>query len=152
MPDADGVVGDLGGGSLELINVKDGKLFDGVTLPLGPLRLIDMSGNDMKRARKIVDEYLGDAKVLQTLKDRSFYAVGGTWRNLARLQLSHAGYPLHVLHQYTTTRQQATSIAEFMSGMSSSALKDIKDVSKSRSNTMPLGSMNKRTRIGRPDL
>jgi exopolyphosphatase / guanosine-5'-triphosphate,3'-diphosphate pyrophosphatase len=141
VPDADGVVGDLGGGSLELINVKDGKLFDGVTLPLGPLRLIDMSGDNMNRARKIVDEYLADAKVLDALKDRSFYAVGGTWRNLARVQLSHAGYPLHVLHQYTMTRQQAVSIAGFVSGMSSSALKDVKDVSKSRSNTMPFGSM-----------
>jgi exopolyphosphatase / guanosine-5'-triphosphate,3'-diphosphate pyrophosphatase len=141
IPDADGVVGDLGGGSLELIDVRDGKLFDGVTLPLGPLRLIDMSGDNMNRARKIVDEYLADAKVLNALKGRSFYAVGGTWRNLARVQLSHAGYPLHVLHQYTMSRQQAKSIAEFVSGMSSGALKDVKDVSKSRSNTMPYGSM-----------
>ncbi len=141
IPDADGVVGDLGGGSLELIDVHDGKLFDGVTLPLGPLRLIDMSGDDMARARKIVDEYFGDTKVLETLKGRSFYAVGGTWRNLARLQLSHAGYPLHVLHQYTMSRQQAKSISEFVSGMSSSALKDVKDVSRARSNTMPFGSM-----------
>jgi exopolyphosphatase / guanosine-5'-triphosphate,3'-diphosphate pyrophosphatase len=141
IPDADGVVGDLGGGSLELIDVRGGKLFDGVTLPLGPLRLIDMSGENMARARKLVDEYLADTKVLEALKDRSFYAVGGTWRNLARLHLAHAGYPLHVLHQYTMTRQQAKSIAEFVSGMSSSALKDVKDVSKSRSNTMPFGSM-----------
>jgi exopolyphosphatase / guanosine-5'-triphosphate,3'-diphosphate pyrophosphatase len=141
VPEANGVVGDLGGGSLELIDVRDGKLFDGVTLPLGPLRLIDMSGDDMSRARKIVNEYLGDAKVLESLKGRSFYAVGGTWRNLARLQLSHAGYPLHVLHQYTMSRQQAKSIAEFVSGMSGSALKDVKDVSKARSNTMPFGSM-----------
>ncbi len=141
IPDADGVVGDLGGGSLELIDVHDGKLFDGVTLPLGPLRLIDMSGDDMARASKIVDEYFGDTKVLETLKGRSFYAVGGTWRNLARLQLSHAGYPLHVLHQYTMSRQQAKSISEFVSGMSSSALKDVKDVSRARSNTMPFGSM-----------
>jgi exopolyphosphatase / guanosine-5'-triphosphate,3'-diphosphate pyrophosphatase len=141
VPDADGVVGDLGGGSLELIDVREGKLFDGITLPLGPLRLIDMSGDNMNRARKIVDEYLGDAKVLETLKGRSFYAVGGTWRNLARVHLSHAGYPLHVLHQYTMTRQQAKSISEFVSGMSSSALKDVKDVSKARSNTMPFGSM-----------
>jgi exopolyphosphatase / guanosine-5'-triphosphate,3'-diphosphate pyrophosphatase len=141
IPDADGVVGDLGGGSLELIDVHDGKLFDGVTLPLGPLRLIDMSGDDIGRARKIVDEYFRDTKVLEALKGRSFYAVGGTWRNLARVQLSHAGYPLHVLHQYTMSRQQAKSIAEFVSGMSSSTLKDVKDVSKARSSTMPFGSM-----------
>lgn len=141
IPEADGIVGDLGGGSLELIDVREGKLFDGVTLPVGPLRLIDMSGDSMGRARKLVDEYLEDTKVLDALKGRSFYAVGGTWRNLARIHLSHAGYPLHVLHQYTMTRQQASSIAQFVSGLSAGALKDIKDVSKSRSNTMPYGSM-----------
>ena len=141
IPDADGVVGDLGGGSLELIDVEDGKLFDGVTLPLGPLRLMDMSGDNMGRARKIVDEYLHDTRVLDKLKNRSFYAVGGTWRNLARIHLAHAHYPLHVLHEYTMTRQQAQSIAELVSGMSGAALKDVKDVSKSRANTMPYGSM-----------
>jgi exopolyphosphatase/guanosine-5'-triphosphate,3'-diphosphate pyrophosphatase len=141
IPEADGIVGDLGGGSLELIDISDGKLIDGVTLPLGPLRLIDMSGEDMGKARKIVDEYLAETKVLNLLKGRNFYAVGGTWRNLARVHLAHANYPLHVLHQYTMTRQQARSIAGLISGMSASALKDVKDVSKSRGNTMPYGSM-----------
>jgi exopolyphosphatase / guanosine-5'-triphosphate,3'-diphosphate pyrophosphatase len=60
---------------------------------------------------------------------------------LARLHLSHVHYPLHVLHQYTMTRQQARSIAEFVSGMPGASLKDVKDVSKSRANTMPYGSM-----------
>jgi exopolyphosphatase / guanosine-5'-triphosphate,3'-diphosphate pyrophosphatase len=152
IPEADGVVGDLGGGSLELIDVKDGKLFDGVTLPLGPLRLIDMSGDNMGRARKLVDEYLNDVKVLEALKGRSFYAVGGTWRNLARVHLAHSGYPLHVLHQYVMTRAQARSIAELVSGMSSAAMKDVKDISKSRSNTMPFGSMvlERLIEIGKP--
>jgi exopolyphosphatase/guanosine-5'-triphosphate,3'-diphosphate pyrophosphatase len=50
IPEADGLAGDLGGGSLELIDIKDGRLNDGVTLPLGPLRLMDMSGNSINRA------------------------------------------------------------------------------------------------------
>jgi exopolyphosphatase / guanosine-5'-triphosphate,3'-diphosphate pyrophosphatase len=141
VPEADGIVGDLGGGSLELIDVKDGKLNDGVTLPLGPLRLIDMSGDDMKRARKIVDEYLNQASVLKALKGRTFYAVGGTWRNVARMHMSHVHYPLHVLHQYTMSRQQASSMSELVSGLSAAALKDVRDVSKSRTETLPYGAM-----------
>lgn len=141
IPEADGVAGDLGGGSLELIDIKDGKLNDGVTLPLGPLRLMDMSGNNIARARDIVDEYLGKTTILSKLKDRSFYAVGGTWRNLARMHMAHAHYPLHVLHQYTMTRSQAAGMAELVSGLSATALKDVKDVSRSRSETMPYGAM-----------
>jgi exopolyphosphatase / guanosine-5'-triphosphate,3'-diphosphate pyrophosphatase len=141
IPEANGIVGDLGGGSLELIDVRDGKLFDGVTLPVGPLRLIDTSGDSVARARTLVDEFLERTPILEKLKGRTFYAVGGTWRNLARVHLTHAHYPLHVLHQYTMSRQQAQSISSFVSGLSSGALKDIKDVSKSRGSTLPFGSM-----------
>lgn len=141
IPDADGIAGDLGGGSLELIDIKDGRLNDGVTLPLGPLRLMDMSGDDMDRARGIVDEYLGKTSILEKLKGRSFYAVGGAWRNLARMHMAHAHYPLHVLHQYNMTRSQAAAISELVAGLSATALKDVKDVSKSRSETLPYGAM-----------
>jgi len=141
IPEADGVAGDLGGGSLELIDIKDGKLNEGVTLPLGPLRLMDMSGNDMERARGIVDDYLAKTDILTHLNGRSFYAVGGAWRNIARMHMAHAHYPLHVLHQYTMTRSQAAAISELVSGLSAAALKDVKDVSKSRSETLPYGAM-----------
>jgi len=141
IPGADGLAGDLGGGSLELIDIKDGKLRDGVTLPIGPLRLIDMSGGSINRARKIVDEYFDKAKILDKLKSRWFYAVGGTWRNLARLHMAQNKYPLHVLHHYTMTRQQAASVADLVSGLSPSSLKDIRQVSRSRSDTMPYGAL-----------
>ncbi len=141
IPEADGIVGDLGGGSLELIDVQDGKLRDGITLPLGPLRLIDMSGGSMKRAKDIVDEYLEKAKLLENMKDRSFYAVGGTWRNLARLHMAQNKYPLHVLHHYSMTRQQASSVADLVSGLSASSLRNVREVSRSRSDTLPFGAL-----------
>jgi exopolyphosphatase / guanosine-5'-triphosphate,3'-diphosphate pyrophosphatase len=141
IPEADGIAGDLGGGSLELIDIKDGKLRDGVTLPIGPLRLIDMSGSSINRARKIVDEYFEKTKILEKLKGRSFYAVGGTWRNLSRLHMAQNKYPLHVLHHYTMTRQQAAAVADLVSGLSPSSLKDIREVSRSRSDTMPYGAL-----------
>ena len=53
---ADGFAGDLGGGSLELIDVRGGRLSDALTMPLGGLRLIDASGGNLKKAREIVDE------------------------------------------------------------------------------------------------
>ena len=106
-PEADGVAGDLGGGSLELINIKNGKLNDGVTLPIGPLRLIDLSGGSMERAQLIVDEYLHKTDLVDKLNGRTFYAVGGAWRNLARIHMAQTDYPLHVLHHYQMTRAQA---------------------------------------------
>jgi exopolyphosphatase / guanosine-5'-triphosphate,3'-diphosphate pyrophosphatase len=141
IPEADGIVGDLGGGSLELIDVKEGKLRDGITLPIGPLRLIDMSGGSIERAKVIVDEYLEKAAILEKLAGRTFYAVGGTWRNLARLHMAQNKYPLHVLHHYSMTRSQAAGVADLVSGLSPSSLKDVREVSRSRSDTLPYGAL-----------
>ena len=141
IPDADGVAGDLGGGSLELVDIKDGKIRDGITLPVGPLRLIDMADGSINKARKLVDDYFAQAKILENLKGRTFYAVGGTWRNLAKLHMAQIHYPLHVLHCYRMTRQQALSVSNLVSGLSPSSLKDIREVSRSRSDTMPFGAL-----------
>lgn len=141
IPEADGVVGDLGGGSLELIDIKDGKLREGVTLPLGPLRLIDLSGDSIEKARRIVDETLSKTDILSRLRGRSFYAVGGTWRNLAKLHMAQSHYPLHVLHSYRLQRSQAMSLSGLVANLSAASLRDIREVSRSRADTMPYGAL-----------
>lgn len=141
IPDADGVVGDLGGGSLELVDVKNGRMGQGITLPLGPLRLVDMAGGSLVRAREIVDAALMASPLVEILRGRNFYAVGGTWRNLARLHMAQSGYPLHVLHSYTIPRESARAVADVVSGLSPGALKDVRPVSKSRADTLPFGAL-----------
>lgn len=96
----DGVVGDLGGGSLELVDIRDGKPGAGITLPLGGLVLRDLADDAPKKAARIVREALARAPQLTELAGRTFYAVGGTWRALAKLQMAERDYPLRVLHDY----------------------------------------------------
>ncbi len=141
IPEADGVVGDLGGGSLELIDIKGGKLREGVTLPLGPLRLMDVSGDSIDKAKRIVDETLAKTDILARLKGRTFYAVGGTWRNLAKLHMAQSHYPLHVLHSYRLSRSQAMSLSGLVANLSATSLRDIREVSRSRADTMPYGAL-----------
>jgi exopolyphosphatase/guanosine-5'-triphosphate,3'-diphosphate pyrophosphatase len=138
---ADGLIGDLGGGSLELIDVSEGRIRDGITFPLGPLRLMDMSGGSASKARDIIDRYLDSSPLMTQLKGRNLYAVGGTWRNIARIHMAQTRYPLHVLHNYTIAREQARSVADLVSHLSSSSLKDIKSVSRSRIDTLPYGAL-----------
>lgn len=141
IPEADGVAGDLGGGSLELIDIKDGKLREGVTLPMGPLRLMDVSGGDIEKAQEVIDEAFAKASILKNLKGRTFYAVGGTWRNLAKLHMAQNQYPLHVLHCYRLARPQAGALAGLVAGLSPNSIKEIREVSKSRADTMPFGAL-----------
>ena len=98
---ADGIVGDLGGGSLELIELRDSQAGKGITLPLGGLVLTDLAGSSPKKAAKIARDALADAPILQRLKGRTFYAVGGTWRALAKLQMAERNYPMRVLNGYS---------------------------------------------------
>ena len=103
----DGVVGDLGGGSLELIDVRGGRLGKGVTLPLGTLALQDASQKSLKRAQRIVSEALLNVEPLMAVRGRTFYAVGGTWRALARLHIIQSEYPLKVMHGYSIPANEA---------------------------------------------
>src|SRR4051794_8323756 len=103
----DGIVGDLGGGSLELIDVRGNQVRSGVTLPLGSLALQDLAHKSLKRAERIVKDELSDVAQLKAGRGRNFYAVGGTWRALARIHIIQSGYPLRVMHGYSLPASEA---------------------------------------------
>src|SRR6476661_8250654 len=107
----DGIVGDLGGGSLELIDVQGNRVRSGVTLPLGSLALQDLSHKSLKRAERIVRNDLSEVTQLKTGRGRTFYAVGGTWRALARIHIVQSGYPLRVMHGYSIPAADALDFA-----------------------------------------
>jgi exopolyphosphatase / guanosine-5'-triphosphate,3'-diphosphate pyrophosphatase len=103
----DGIVGDLGGGSLELIDVRGHQVRGGVTLPLGSLALQDLSRKSLKRAERIVGTELSEVPQLNAGRGRTFYAVGGTWRALARIHIIQSEYPLRVMHGYSIPAAEA---------------------------------------------
>lgn len=148
----DGVVGDLGGGSLELINVKGTSLSNGVTLPIGGLNLRDVSGGSLRKAKKVVRQALMTAEPLDGLRGRRFYAVGGTWRSLARLHMVQKGYPLHVLHSYTLTASETIEFAKIIERMGVDALASIDAISDSRQPLLAYGALvlEEIVRRGRP--
>jgi len=108
----DGIVGDLGGGSLELIDVHGNRVRSGVTLPLGSLALQDLSHKSLKRAERIVRNELSGVAQLTAGRNRTFYAVGGTWRALARIHIIQSGYPLKVMHGYSIPAADALDFAQ----------------------------------------
>jgi exopolyphosphatase/guanosine-5'-triphosphate,3'-diphosphate pyrophosphatase len=98
----DGFAGDLGGGSLELVDVAGNAMRQSTTLPLGGLRLLDASGGRLDRAIDLADAAIARVPWLDAGRGRNFYAVGGTWRAIARLHMEGTDYPLHVMHAYAT--------------------------------------------------
>lgn len=141
IPDADGLMGDLGGGSLELVALDQGKIGEQITLPLGPLRLIDRSGGDLLRAQSIIDVELGKYPWLRHVKGRHFFPVGGTWRSLAKIHMAYAHYPLHIIHEYRLPRPQAARIADILSHIGGKTLGAISGINKKRIETLPFGAL-----------
>jgi exopolyphosphatase/guanosine-5'-triphosphate,3'-diphosphate pyrophosphatase len=128
----DGVVGDLGGGSLELVDVRGTKTRRGLTRPLGGLALADISSKSLKKAEKYVKKTLSALPMLRDCEDRTFYAVGGTWRALARLHMWQTGYPLHVMHGYTIAADDALEFARLVHRVDVSSLSNIEVVNNAR--------------------
>lgn len=140
-PDADGMMGDLGGGSVELVELSDRKTGRQATLPLGPLRLDPKLVAKPSKAREDLDRFLSTVPWLKEMKDRRFYLVGGAWRNLARLHMDHIQYPLHVIHDYRIPAAQALEITDIVSKQSPAALQRVPGVSKRRVDTLPYAAM-----------
>jgi exopolyphosphatase/guanosine-5'-triphosphate,3'-diphosphate pyrophosphatase len=138
IPEADGLAADLGGGSLDMVTVKNGKTGHAWTLPFGPLRLMDQSKGDPDKARDIVDKGLRNVPELSV---SSLYAVGGIWRSLARVDMEEQNYPLHVLQQYAIPRGRALRLCKLLGGLSRESVRKIKVVSKRRAESLPYGAI-----------
>lgn len=137
---ADGIGGDLGGGSLELFDIRGGETGDGITLPLGGLRLQDMAKGSTAEAAKIARRELARAGFLAQGRGRAFYAVGGTWRNLARLHMNATDYPLAVMHHYEMAREGLASFLRQVAKGDLAQIKGIERVSKNRRALLPYGA------------
>ena len=138
--EADGLVGDLGGGSLELTEIKNGGAGAGLTLPLGSLSLMDLSERSPKKAARIVRETLSNVKLLQLLPGRAFYAVGGTWRALARLHMRQRQYPMNVMHNYVIPSRDALEFARLVERIEADALMEIESISSARRPLLAYGA------------
>ena len=138
---ADGVVGDLGGGSLELVDVRGTRVRHGITRPLGGLALADISAKSVKKAEKLVKKTLSALPMLKACEDRSFYAVGGTWRSLARLHMWQTGYPLHVMHGYAIHADEALEFARLLHRVDVETLSNIDVVANARRPLLPYAAL-----------
>ena len=138
---ADGVVGDLGGGSLELVDLRDGVIGDAVSLQLGGLALQDASGKSLKTARRIVREAFDSAAPLRQLAGRRFYAVGGTWRTFAKLHMAGSKYPLHVIHGYAIGAAEAIAFCRALEDGDARLVPAIESVSGARRPLLSYGAV-----------
>lgn len=143
--EADGVVGDLGGGSLELAHVKFDRtsLFSAkkivgeqMSFPIGALRIYSASGGKRQKAKEIVDSYLKQFPLNDTMNGKNFYIVGGGPRALAKIHIGRSKYPLNILQHYSAQPNEFVKTLRAVSAMSPSRINDLPSVSQSRAETL----------------
>ncbi len=110
-PDADGVLGDIGGGSLELVELAHGRAGRAVSLPLGAIRLSERAGGEIQRGRAMATEEFNRVPWLSEATGRDLYLVGGAWRALARMHIAQTAYPLSIVHHYVLSREEARDLS-----------------------------------------
>lgn len=134
-PAARGLVIDLGGASLELCPIRAGKPGKGVTTPLGPQRLGDIT--DRAAARRSIAETLAPHVARYRPAGQHLFLVGGAWRALGRVQIERAEHPMSVLHEYTFSPAAAVTCADFILGADPDDLASIPGVPSGRVGTLP---------------
>ncbi|WDR05781.1 Ppx/GppA phosphatase family protein [Devosia rhodophyticola] len=139
IPDFFGLIGDLGGGSLELSTIADRTDTNGETHELGVIRLQDDSDGSPSKAANIVRDRLKNSKLDLENVGRTFCAIGGTWRSLAKLHQVLRDYPLHMVQHYSVSASDMKSLcAEIIDGGKSYTGSE--NVSSSRRDLVPYGA------------
>lgn len=128
-PDADGIVGDIGGGSLELIDLTPAGPGTKISLPLGPFRLPTASYAGTKAH---IDETLKAVPWIDRARGRSLIAVGGAWRAIAKLHMAQAGYPLRIIHHYRLATSEASEFTRLLGKQSKESLQRLGELPRRR--------------------
>ena len=108
-PGAEGIVGDLGGGSLELVEVGGAEVHRRISLPLGVLR-IERGKPGAKTSRDVLRAGLKKSGLAKAGRGLPFYMVGGSWRALAQMHMAVTGFPLPATHHYRMKTSQAAEL------------------------------------------
>jgi exopolyphosphatase/guanosine-5'-triphosphate,3'-diphosphate pyrophosphatase len=135
-----GVVADLGGGSLELARVEKNIIYEKVSLPLGVLRLFNQPKRNKDKINSIISFYLNKIEWLRKVKTKNLYLCGGTWRTLLNAHIFKTNYPLSILHQYKLSADEALKFSNKLLSVKSIKSEKLVSVTKSRTNYIPIGS------------
>ncbi len=111
-PSANGVIADLGGGSLELAHLSDGRVTNSTSLSIGTIRLSDMANGSLTTATAIVQKKIKEIPWAHTLAGSNIYLVGGGFRAFAKLHITEVNYPLSMVHNYVVKRSDAKKFTQ----------------------------------------
>lgn len=134
-----GVVADLGGGSLELAALDQQRVQTTTSLPLGTLRLHDRKLSETKLTQHC-DAVIQQVAWLKSCPSDRLYAIGGSFRAIAKCYMRQHHYPLNILHGLTLKRDEAQKITRQLIATPVNLLADLPGIPSRRAHTMPIAA------------
>jgi exopolyphosphatase/guanosine-5'-triphosphate,3'-diphosphate pyrophosphatase len=148
LPVGSGLTMDVGGGSTELSLFRDRHLVRSWTVGLGSLRVSDtyLAGDpptdkELKRARHEISAVLQTAKLPSLRGDETLVGIGGTIRNLAKIDLRRSEYPLPLLHGYVLADSRLREITADLAARKMSRRTRISGLNPDRADTVVGGAL-----------
>lgn len=137
IPDANGIVADLGGGSLELVRVRDGRTQHHTSFPLGVLRLEALQDRHGNGFAKAIAKQLAKANWPGEDAGLPLYLVGGSWRALARYDMMLARSSMPVVSGHIMPVSTALKLHRRLRNASLDELARLRGLSSARVSTIP---------------
>lgn len=134
-----GVIGDCGGGSLELIEVDHGKILNKTSLPLGSHRLQAIAKRDDRL--DMINDRLDGVEFLPDCRGKDFFALGGAWRGMALAHMHMTEHPLLVLDHYTISGKKAEEFAGLIARQSPASLQKTAGLPEKRLKDMSVAAL-----------
>lgn len=88
-----GLAADLGGGSLELVEIDDANISRFTSLKLGTKLITEQNLDDLDKITAIIEDQYGKESQYENL-----YLIGGSMRFIGRLYIDHINHPIKNLH------------------------------------------------------
>ena len=137
-PGSYGLVCDIGGASMELADLANGRVGRRLTSPLGPLKLRELKGGQKALSAHIAATVARLHARMDHEQGMRLFLVGGSWRAIARIDMDRRDYPLTVLHEYRMTADAVSATRDHVGRTDPAVLRSRCDLSEDRMSLVPI--------------
>ena len=137
-PEADGLMCDIGGSSMELAEISAGEVGVCTTSALGPQKLAGYAEKGI--LAPVIAERVAEVRQKISQDYKTLFLVGGSWRAIARLDMERRHYPLRVLHEYAMTPEGLLETIDWIATMTVDEMRAITGSSEARMSLVPIAA------------
>jgi exopolyphosphatase/guanosine-5'-triphosphate,3'-diphosphate pyrophosphatase len=145
---SNGLLFDLGGGSLQITRFANRRRTQGVSLPFGALRVSERflksdppTAKQLRRLRDHVRSHLVKARVTRLAPGDRLVGTGGTLRNLAKIDGQARRYPIGGLHGYELSVDRLQQVVDRLAATKEKRRDEVPGLSAERADSIVGGAV-----------